>query len=332
MAPRRRQGVARAQGGHQLAQRHVLLVGIGQGVGAFELDADGKVIAAFAARVTRHARVPGAFVGGDELDEVAVAADEEMRRHAQPAQAFQPGMGAVVQRVQEQPGDFRPAELPGGQADVVQHEQRNLRARRPRVAVGGGQERNTRGRRQPAMTIQKQGHGKGACRWSSTCIMPCQRSGLSKAADAGRQRPVFSACAAPAGRARHCTRSGRSAAGPRSAAGGCRNGRSAPWIPARLRRRVAGGLAALRAGLPGRRHAAGETGREQHHDDYENPEQQLAHVNLGAESFPARTGCRCRPESGTRNPSASSAGRRDRASPRRAGPPGARRTSARTAA
>ncbi|MNT48351.1 hypothetical protein D3C72_1851270 [compost metagenome] len=66
--------------------------------------------------------MPGAALGGHELQDAAFAADEEVRRYAQSAQAFQPGVRGVVQRIQEQPGDLGAAELPGGQADVVQHQ------------------------------------------------------------------------------------------------------------------------------------------------------------------------------------------------------------------
>ena len=58
----------------------------------------------------------------------------------------------------------------------------------------------------------------------------------------------------------------------------------------------------------------------------------LPTFNPDAESFPARTGCRCRPGSGNRSRSASSAAPPGRASPRRGGPAAARRRSPRTAA
>ncbi|MNT95152.1 hypothetical protein D3C72_2369830 [compost metagenome] len=66
--------------------------------------------------------MPGAPLGGDELDDAAVAADEEVRRYAQAPQAFQPRVRAVIQRVQEQAGDLGAAELSRRQADVVQHQ------------------------------------------------------------------------------------------------------------------------------------------------------------------------------------------------------------------
>ncbi|WZB68945.1 hypothetical protein WJ971_07580 [Achromobacter xylosoxidans] len=51
---------------------------------------------------------------------------------------------------------------------------------------------------------------------------------------------------------------------------------------------AAGGLAVPRAwrrpeGLAGRGHAAGDARHEQHADDNDDPEQQLAHVSLDAE-------------------------------------------------
>ncbi|MNY13452.1 hypothetical protein D3C86_1465850 [compost metagenome] len=158
VSPGRGQGVARAQHRRQLAQRQVLLVGVGQGVRAFKFDANGKVVAAFALAKARHPGVPGALVGGHELNDAPIAANKEVGRYAQAAQAFQPGVRSVVECVQEQPGDFGAAKLARRQADIVQHQQRDLRAIGTRVVVGRGQQGYTRGRRQPAMSIQKQSH------------------------------------------------------------------------------------------------------------------------------------------------------------------------------
>src|SRR5690606_25536076 len=89
VAPRGAQRIARAQHAGQLGQGSVLRVGVGQRIGAFQLDAQRKIVAALARAEARDAGMPGARLGGHELHDGAVAAHEKMRRHAQPAQAFQ---------------------------------------------------------------------------------------------------------------------------------------------------------------------------------------------------------------------------------------------------
>ena len=133
-----------------------------------------------------------------------------------------------------------------------------------------------------------------------------------------------------AARGRRCTRCGRSAAALPSGADGCRSARSAPFC-------AAAGLGGRRAaGKPGARRAAAMRAamRATHSTAMMMTIQNnsLPTFNPDAESFPARTGCRCRPGSGNRSRSASSAAPPGRASPRRGGPAAARRRSPRTAA
>ena len=200
------------------------------------------------------------------------------------------------------------------------------------------------------MSIQLQGHGNsmlGEC-VSPAAIMPSLETCPGTA---GRMRRIEGAQPAggrlniahlpPGGgvrwlfaggraaRGRRCTRCGRSAAALPSGAGGCRSARSAP-----LRRRRAGRAAG--GGKPGASRAAAMRAamRATHSTAMMMTIQNssLPTFNPDAESFPARTGCRCRPGSGNRSRSASSAAPPGRASPRRGGPAAARRRSPRTAA
>src|SRR5882672_3793570 len=85
-------GVARSQKQKQTAQARVLSPRVGLVVDALELDTDGKIVAALAAAPDRRARVPRAARAGDELNQLAVAPDEEMRRHLQIAHRLVVGM------------------------------------------------------------------------------------------------------------------------------------------------------------------------------------------------------------------------------------------------
>ena len=134
-----------------------------------------------------------------------------------------------------------------------------------------------------------------------------------------------------AARGRRCTRCGRSAAALPSGADGCRSARSAPWF----RRRRAGRAAWAAGNRRASRAAAMRAAMRATHSTammMTIQNSSLPTFNPDAESFPARTGCRCRPGSGNRSRSASSAAPPGRASPRRGGPAAARRRSPRTAA
>jgi hypothetical protein len=67
--------------------------------------------------------MPGAPIAVDELQQAAVAPDQEMRRDTQAAQRFEVRMGPWVQPAQEQVVDVGTAVLAGWQADRVQDHQ-----------------------------------------------------------------------------------------------------------------------------------------------------------------------------------------------------------------
>ncbi len=114
------------QGSGDCDQRLVLRTGKGSIVSSFQLDADREVIARFSPLKAGFARVPGAAVKGHELGHATVTLDQQMRRHLQPLDLFKERMPARIQPVGKQFGDMTAAKLPGRQADIVNHQQRDL--------------------------------------------------------------------------------------------------------------------------------------------------------------------------------------------------------------
>ncbi len=114
----------------------VLRAGVRLGVGAFQLDADRIIVAARTAAPRRFAGVPGALRARDELHQPAVAANQEMRRHAQRRDRRVVRVGHRVETVREEPLDPIAPELSRRERDAVDDDQRDRGIRGPRIAVG----------------------------------------------------------------------------------------------------------------------------------------------------------------------------------------------------
>ena len=114
------------QGSGDSDQRLILRIGKGSIVSSFQLDADREVIARLALLKAGFARMPGAAVKGHELGHATVTLDQQMRRHLQPVDLFKERVPARFQPVGKQFGDMTAAKLPGRQADIVNHQQRDL--------------------------------------------------------------------------------------------------------------------------------------------------------------------------------------------------------------
>lgn len=123
------------QGLDQFAQASVLDRLERKIVAAFEFDADGKVVATRSPFPERGARMPRPVVARDELDQLAVAPDEEMRRDLQGADSGEVGMARRVQPVGEEVKDVVAAELARRQADGMDHDQPGRFAGRPGIEV-----------------------------------------------------------------------------------------------------------------------------------------------------------------------------------------------------
>lgn len=80
--------------------------------------------------------MPGAPVGVDEADRLAVAADEVMRRHAQMRDGGVVRVRGGIERVGEELLDAGAAELVGGEADGVDDDEAHPLAGRALVVVG----------------------------------------------------------------------------------------------------------------------------------------------------------------------------------------------------
>src|SRR5262245_16931179 len=106
-----------AQAGEQLVECPVLRFLEGAVVRAFELDADGEVVARGASAPGGRAGMPSAPVHRDELDEAPVAPDEKVSGYFHPLDLAEIRMRPGVETVGEEFLDAVAAVLAGGQTD-----------------------------------------------------------------------------------------------------------------------------------------------------------------------------------------------------------------------
>lgn len=128
--------VARGQRARKFRQPSVLRVSEGRRTGAFQLDADGKIVAARPALPARVARMPRAPGAGNELDQFTVTADEEVSGYPGARNSGVERVRLRVEAVGEEFDDARPAEFSRRQADVVDDEEFYRATGRAFVAVG----------------------------------------------------------------------------------------------------------------------------------------------------------------------------------------------------
>jgi hypothetical protein len=122
-------------GAEQRPERPVLRRRKGLVGQTFEFDADGKVVAIGAPLPAGDAGMPGARRGADELQQPAVAAQEEMRRNAEPGERGEFRVRRRIETVGEQGFDFRPAIVSSRQADAVQDDETDFGMRRARAEI-----------------------------------------------------------------------------------------------------------------------------------------------------------------------------------------------------
>ena len=115
--------IGAAQEGKQCAQLLVLLRHEFLPVAAFQFDAERKIVAARTSAPCGLTGMPGASLARDELDQLAIAPDQEVRRNAQAADASEIGMGVRVEAIGEQPDDVVAAKLFRWQADGMDDDQ-----------------------------------------------------------------------------------------------------------------------------------------------------------------------------------------------------------------
>jgi len=151
--------IARADPVHQ-SGKHVILRGRKRpGVAPLQFDADRKIVAALAAAPARHARMPGAPTTFDELDQLAVAPDQEMGRDTQACDRPEIRMGIGIEPIGEERLDVRPAEPVRRQADCVYDDQLDRSAARAFVRVRRCDESGARKTRRGIQIGKRAGHG-----------------------------------------------------------------------------------------------------------------------------------------------------------------------------
>jgi hypothetical protein len=77
-----RDRITPAQRAGEAAEHRILGIRVSQQIGALEFDANGKIVASFAALPRRSSGVPGAQCARDELQQRTVALDQEVRGDA----------------------------------------------------------------------------------------------------------------------------------------------------------------------------------------------------------------------------------------------------------
>ena len=144
--------VASAQGADEATESEILVRLEGQLVAAFQLDADGEIVAALQAAPRRGAGMPGAQAARNELQQPAVAPDQEMGGDAQMPDLGVIGMRLRVEGAGKQPLDAVAAELSRRKGNGVDHDQLRRGALGSRIAVRRGHAKRAG---QPALGIQR---------------------------------------------------------------------------------------------------------------------------------------------------------------------------------
>ncbi|MNS95632.1 hypothetical protein D3C72_1298990 [compost metagenome] len=130
-----RQPVARHQRRRQRRQHMVLPPLEGHVVRAFHFDTDGIAIALRASFEHGRARMPGTLTSRNILQQRTIAPHKKVRRHLQATQVGERRIGIIIYPARKQVRHMRPAEVAARQADVMDHQQVDLRTVRARIVV-----------------------------------------------------------------------------------------------------------------------------------------------------------------------------------------------------
>jgi len=131
-----RDGIGACNGFAQTGQAFVLSGLKGLALQAFQLNADGVVVAIGAPPVFGLACVPGPVIAADKLPQCTIAPYIEVGRHLQPPDLPKVGVSVPVQLVGEQGLHFVTAVLARRQADGMHHQQVDARTDRSGPEVG----------------------------------------------------------------------------------------------------------------------------------------------------------------------------------------------------
>jgi hypothetical protein len=112
-----------------------LRIAIFVAIGTFHFDPDRKVITTLTAIEIRRTRVPCTVMGGDELQQLAVASNQKVRGNPQPSELRKIRVSVAIEPIREKILDVLPTKLAGRQADVMHHQQANLGAFRAPIKI-----------------------------------------------------------------------------------------------------------------------------------------------------------------------------------------------------
>src|SRR5690606_23900669 len=129
-------GIGLLQHRQHCRQLLVLAAGIDDVVRAFQLNADGKIIAARPPAITGFAGMPGALRERHELHQFTVTPHQQVGRNPLFAQAMEIRVSGKIQIIGEKLLDMRPAKTARRQADAVHHDQVNRHPGWPGIMVG----------------------------------------------------------------------------------------------------------------------------------------------------------------------------------------------------
>ncbi len=118
-------------------QHFILSIIERQLITAFQLDADGEIIAVLTPQILRATGMPGALIKCHELNDLAITPNQQMRRHLKLMNFGKVWMHIRRKLSQKKLLDIRAAKLARRQADVVNDGERHL-AIGPRIEIRRG--------------------------------------------------------------------------------------------------------------------------------------------------------------------------------------------------
>jgi hypothetical protein len=111
---------------------------------AFKLYADGKVVASLPSSPAGDARMPCARTARDQLNDLTVTPDEEVRGNTLVGDAPEILVSGGIQAIGEEIGDRISRESAGRQADRMHHDKTGIGVRRTGIEIRAGEMRYTR--------------------------------------------------------------------------------------------------------------------------------------------------------------------------------------------
>lgn len=106
-------------------------------VDAFELDADGEVVAPRSTAPAGSPGMPGTLIKRDELPRSATSVDKKMGRHGHASEIFQRWIGCSVQAIQKKIFHHRCAKFSGWKRNAMNYHQADVAGIRSQIPIGG---------------------------------------------------------------------------------------------------------------------------------------------------------------------------------------------------